>query len=52
MELRITWRLRFVKTDVAVGWRCLVRVLASDNSENAKKLSSVIKFPHEGRLWE
>lgn len=52
IELRITWRFHFVKADVAVGWRCLVCVLVSENSENAKKLSSVIKLPHAGRLWE
>lgn len=52
MELRITQRLHFVKAAVAIGWRCLVCVLVSDNSENAKKLSSVIKVPHAERLCE
>lgn len=51
MELRITWRLHFVKVGVAIGWRCLVCVLVSDNLEYAKKLSLVIKLPHAGRLW-
>lgn len=44
--------IHFVKADVGVGWRCLVCVLFSDNSENAKKLSLVIKLLHTGRLWE
>lgn len=50
MALKVAWRLHFVEADIAVGWRCLVCVHVSDNSEYAKKLSSVIKFPHRGRL--
>lgn len=45
-------RLFLSWTSVTVGWKCLVCVLISGSSENARKLSSVIKLPHTGRLWE